>query len=495
MKAALKATAVLGSVSVVNILGGLISTKVAALLVGPGGVGYIGLLQSMVGLSALIASMGVGAGLVRDGARALAQDDRRRLAALRRAAWLLCLGIGGVAALLLVLFRVPISTIMLGTAERQDAVIVMALALFISLAGGLQTSILNAHRRVADLARSGIIAVLLNVTVTVTVLALWREGGIVPAVLGGFSAGWLVSFYFMRTKVPAGSHDLDKGEVREAAGALLRFGVPFTASALVGAGVLLVVPVLVLHALGPTEVGYYRAAASISINYLGFLLVTMAQDYYPRVSAAEGDAALNALVNEQLRLVLLLGGPVILLMLALVPWLVPLVYSSQFAPAGELLEWQLIGDLFKFSCWTMSFVILASLGSTSFFWTEFFGGSLLLVGSWLGMHFLGLTGLGLAFLVTSAAMCVLCWAVLRRALGLRFSAGNILLFLVFAAAMAIVRALPHLGLLAWRTPVALLLAALLGSLSLYLIWKVLGGWQALTAWRKRAPEPISNESA
>ena len=495
MKAALKATAVLGSVSVINILGGLISTKVAALLVGPGGVGYIGLLQSMVGLSVLVAGMGVGAGLVRDGARALAQGDARKAAALRRAAWLLCLGIGGAVALALVLLRVPLSQLMLGTTERQDAVIVMALAMFLSMAAALQTSILNAHRRVADLARSGIIAVLLNVTVTVTLLWFLGERGIVPAVLGGFSAAWLVSFYFLRTRVPAGHHDFNKGEVREAAGALLRFGLPYTASTLVGAGVLLVVPVLVLHALGPTDVGYYRAAASISINYLGFLLVAMAQDYYPRVSAAEGAPALTALINEQLRLVLLLGGPVILLMLALVPWLVPLIYSSQFAPAGELLEWQLIGDLFKFSCWTMSFVILASLGSTTFFWTEFFGGALLLAGSWLGMHFLGLAGLGIAFLVTSAAMCLLCWLVLRRALGLRFWRGNVLLFLAFAAAMAIVRALPHLGLLAWRTPVALLLAALLGSLSLYLIWKVLGGWQALTAWRKRAPEPVQNESA
>jgi PST family polysaccharide transporter len=494
VKAALKATAVLGSVSVVNVLGGLISTKVAALLVGPGGVGYIGLLQSMVGLSALIASMGVGAGLVRDGARALAQDDPRRFAALRRAAWLLCLGIGGVAALLLVLFRVPISALMLGTAERQDAVIVMALALFISLAGGLQTSILNAHRRVADLARSGIIAVLLNVTVTVTVLAFWREGGIVPAVLGGFSAGWLVSFYFMRTKVPAGSHELQKGEVREAAGALLRFGLPYTASALVGAGVLLVVPVLVLHALGPADVGYYRAAATISINYLGFLVVAMAQDYYPRVSAAEGAPALVALVNEQLRLVLLLAGPLILLMLALVPWLVPLIYTSQFAAAGELLEWQLIGDLFKFSCWTMTFVILASLGSRVYFWTECFGGAVLLFGSWLGMHLLGLAGLGIAFLAAGGSACLLCSIVLRRAIGLRWSAGNKLLFLAFAAAMALIRALPHLGLLAWRTPVALLLAAIMGSVSLYLIWSVFGGWQALTAWRKRSPAPAQEES-
>ena len=53
---------------------------------------------------------------------------------------------------------------------------------------------------------------------------------------------------------------------------MLRFGLPYTASMLVGTGVVLVMPVLVLHVVGSASVGYYRAAATIGIAYLGFLL-------------------------------------------------------------------------------------------------------------------------------------------------------------------------------------------------------------------------------
>jgi PST family polysaccharide transporter len=274
--------------------------------------------------------------------------------------------------------------------------------------------------------------------------------------------------------------------VLSAAGALLRFGVPFTASMAVGAGVLMIMPVLVLHALGPASVGFYRAAATISVNYLGFLLASMAQDYYPRVSAASDQPArLNELINDQLRLVLLLGGPIILGALALVPYLLPIIYSRQFAPAGELLEWQLIGDLFKLSTWTMSFVILARLGGITFFWTELIGGSVLLVSSWFGMRWLGLGGLGIGFTIMAASACLVSWLVLRNDLGLRWSRVNKMLFWTFAAAMALVRALPYLGAGDLRTPVALTLAVLLGSLSAYLIWGEVGGWQGLLAWRKR----------
>src|SRR5205085_11145318 len=106
----------------------------------------------------------------------------------------------------------------------------------------------------------------------------------------------------------------------------LHFGVPFTGSMLVGAGVQMLMPVLVLHALSRADVGFYRAAAAVAVNYLSFLLTAMGQDFYPRVSAAsDRPAALTQLVNEQQRLVLLLAGPIIVGMLALVPYLVPLI--------------------------------------------------------------------------------------------------------------------------------------------------------------------------
>jgi PST family polysaccharide transporter len=465
----------------------LVSAKVTAVMLGPGGVGYMGLLQSLVGLSAMVAGMGVGAALVRAGAKAIAEADARQLAALRRAGWLLCVLLGGLAAAVLVVAREPVSRIMLGGAEHADGVAAMAFALLFGLGAGLQTSILNAHQRVGDLARVGILSSLLGVSTTVLLIWQWRERGIVPAVLASFAISWAISFYFTRSRVRPERFDLSRSEVLEAAGALLRFGMPFTGSMIVGTGVLMVVPVLVLHALGPTDVGYYRAAATISINYLGFLTTAMAQDYYPRVSAAsDRSSELNQLINDQLRLVLLLGGPIILGALALVPYLLPLIYSRQFAPAGELLEWQLIGDLFKFSAWTMSFVILARLGGLTYFWTELFGGSVLLLGSWLGMRWLGLDGLGIGFLLSAASVSLLGWLVLRRHVGLRWSKANKLLFWTFAAAMAIVRALPHLGWADFRTPAALALAVLLGSVSLYLIWSEIGGWQRMLAWRRRA---------
>src|SRR3989442_202542 len=136
MKSILRATVILSTGSIMSILFGLASSKVLAVLIGPSGYGHWGLLQSLVGLSALIA-VGIGAGPGREGAIALADEDYMQVASLRAGAWLLLGMLGGVGVVLMTIFRMPISRGMLGGTEHAWSVVLMGVALLFSLAAGL----------------------------------------------------------------------------------------------------------------------------------------------------------------------------------------------------------------------------------------------------------------------------------------------------------------------------------------------------------------------
>ncbi len=261
----------------------------------------------------------------------------------------------------------------------------------------------------------------------------------------------------------------------EAAWSLLRFGGPYTASQLVGTGVQLALPLLVFYSLDQENVGFYRAAVAVANGYLGFLLIAMGQDYYPRVSASrDRPDELTHLVNQQHRLVMLLAVPIILGTLALAPYLVPVIYSPQFAPTIEVLEWLLIGDLFKFSSWTMGYVILAQSGSITLFLVELIAGVNILAFSWLGMLWFGIEGLGIAFLATYLLHYVIVWIIVRREIGLVWTIENKRRLLIAVLAALVIRALPFTGLQNFRSPVALTLAVLIGVGSLYTIWQEIG---------------------
>lgn len=496
MKSILKATAILGSASVVSVLTGLLSAKVTAVLIGPTGLGYLGLLQSLLGLVVLIAGMGIGTGLVRIGARSLAEGQPDKMAALRRAAWLLSASFGGATALLMIAARVPLSRWMLGTPNHGAAVAITALGLLLMLAAGVQTGLLNAHHRVGVLARCSMLSSVMGTLLNLFIIWRWRAAGIPWAVLASSFFTWGVSAFYLHRCLPRAGARPSSGDVFTAAKGLVRFGLPFTASMLVGTGVVTALPILVLHVLDTTAVGLYRAAAAVSVNYLAVVTALMAQDYYPRASAAGNDrGALCHLINEQHRFVLLLGGPIVLGMLALVPYLVPLMYSSRFVGSVDLLEWQLIGDIFKLAAWTLSFVILARSGSLTFFFIEFVAGTSLLAFSWIGASWLGLEGLGIGFLACAVVYYVLCWLILRSSIGLRWTKHNLALLLSLVGLAVVIRALPYLGVANVRTPIALGLAALTGLYSLQAIWKEVGGLRGIFAHRRNDSPTTSGVAA
>src|SRR2546426_761788 len=93
-------------------------------------------------------------------------------------------------------------------------------------------------------------------------------------------------------------------------------------------------------------------------------------------------------------------------------------------PTVELLEWQLVGDLFRFSSWTMSFVVLARSSSSIYFCTELTYGLTTFFTSWVGMRLFGLTGLGMAFIATYIVYYLVLWFILKRDIRLMWTAEN-----------------------------------------------------------------------
>ena len=342
--------------------------------------------------------------------------------------------------------------------------------------------ILNAHHRVGALAKYAVTSSALSAAITVVSISIWHFQGVPAAIIGGSIATWISGRFFLNREVPATHPDISRAELRKAVNTLLRCGIPFTGSMLVGTGTHMLLPILVLHILNADSVGYYRAAIGISVGYLGFLSTAMGQDYYPRVSAAAGDTvALARIVNEQQRLVLLLSAPIILGTLALVPFAVPLLYSHRFTPTVNILEWQLIGDVFKFSAWTMSLMILAHCKTTTYFLIECISGVAIIASTFFGVRWFGLTGLGVSFVSTYVLYFVVVWFIARRSINLRWSSSNKRLMLAFVVAAFSLRAISFTPFAAFRTPFALTLACAAAIYSALTLWRDLAAMRLPTA--------------
>ncbi len=438
----LRSTSIIGGASFLNILIGLARVKVVAVLLGPAGVGLIGLLVNLVTTASSVAALGLGAVGTRQIAEAAGRDDDRAVAVARRALFWGTLALSAVGALVFWLLRGVLAAQVLADPALSYEVGWLALGVGLTVAGGSQGALLNGLRRIGDLARVSVVSAVLSTIFGVGALLLWHERGILIYLLMTPVASFVVGHWYVarlpRVQVPP----TPLGELARQWGTLARLGTAFMLAGVVGTAGELVVRTLVQRTLGAEALGQFEASWLISMTYIGFVLRTMGTDYYPRLTAVIQDhAAANKLVNEQTEVALLLAGPVFLAMLGLAPWVIELLYSSRFAEAATILRWQILGDILKVVSWPLGFIILAAGDGRTFILSEVLGMAVFVLCVWIGLPLLGVRATGFGFLMVYVIYLPLVYWLAVKRTGFRWArsvAARALVLFAIGAVAAII---------------------------------------------------------
>lgn len=413
----LRATSIIGGATVVRILVGLLRTKAAALLLGPAGLGLIGLFQSVVDTAASLSSLGFGTVGTRQIAEANASDDRKRIVIARRA---LSLGtfalalFGGYAVFLL---RNVLATTIIHDAAMAKSIGWLAVGVVLTVAASSQSALLNGLQRIGDIARISVASAILSTSLGLAALYFWRERGVVAFIVAAPFSSFLLGHFYVsklprteRTEEPTFAALLPQWH------ALARLGLPFMLAGTVVTLGMLAVRSLIQKELGPAPLGQFQASWMISMTYIGFILTAMGTDYYPRLTAAITDRKnANQLVNEQTEVAVLLAGPIFLAMLGLAPLVVRLLYSSAFGEAATILRWQVLGDALKIASWPLSYILLAAGAGRTFLLAESLSISVFLTATYVGLPLVGIQATGISFLcMYTAYLPVVYWLAKRR---------------------------------------------------------------------------------
>lgn len=394
----LHSSSVIGGASVINVLLGLLRMKVAAVVLGPAGVGLIGLLTSLAGTASALAGLGFGTVGTRQIAEVAARNDEVAMAAARRALFWGTLVLALIGAAVFWALSDILAVRVLGDASLADEVGWLALVVALTVAAASQTALLNGMRRIADLARASIGSALLSALLGIGALILWGQDGLMIFVIATPLASFLLGHLYVARLPRLRSPRTPMSDLVDQWRTLVTLGSAFMLAGLVGAFGQLAVRTVVQSRLGVDALGYFQSASTLSMTYIGFVLAAMGTDYYPRLAGAMKDhAAVNRMVNEQTEVALLLAGPVFLLMMGFAPWVIEWLYSDRFLAAVDVLRWQVLGDVLKVASWPLGFVILAAGDGRSFMLTESLAVGVFVLLTWLGIPFVGLVASGMAF--------------------------------------------------------------------------------------------------
>ena len=418
----LRSSSFIGGAQVINIVMGLVKMKAVAVLLGPAGVGLVGLYLNLVQTAATVAALGFDNVGTRQIATAQAEGGEAAVGRTRRALFWGTMVLALIGAGVFWALSGWIARVILDDPTRANDVAWLSAAVALTVAAGSQGALLTGLRRVGDLACIKVLSGVVGAALGVGALWLWGTDALLALVLVAPIATFLLGQLYVARLGPPAGRPPQLQELAQEWSVMIRLGSAFMMSGLVTVLGFLLARTLVQRELGADALGQFQAAWAIGMTYLGFVLGAMGTDYYPRLTAAMGDRVAAArLVNEQTEVALLLCAPVLVVMLGCAPYVIRLLYSAEFGPAVDILRWQLLGDLLKVMCWPLGFIILAAGAGKTFILTQSLGIGVFVLGVWVGLPLLGVMATGVAFLALYGAILPVNHWLARRRIGFVWS--------------------------------------------------------------------------
>jgi antigen flippase len=409
----------MGGAAGISLLLGMVRVKFAAVLIGATGVGLNASFTAVQGLVVNLAGLGIQSSAVREIAAAVGKKDEqaigRAVLTLRRICWLT--GLAGMVAMMLL--APLLSQLTFGHSDYALEIAALGIViLFGNLSGG-QMALVQGMRRIGDMARANIIGAVFGAMAAIGFYATLGLRGIIPTLVAASAFHLALSWHFAR-KVSVPKVELTLRQTFAEANGMVRLGMVFMANGLIGSAVAYATVALITQYEGTQAVGLYSAAFALSGMFVNFVLGAMGADYYPRLTAAAGDkAAMKRMVNEQTEIGLLLALPGLLATLALAPWILQLFYTGEFLGAVDLLQWFILGCMGRVISWPLGFVMLALGRGRWFLLTETSFNLLHVVLISLGLHKIGIEGVGIAFFLLYLGYILAVYLVCRHLI--RFS--------------------------------------------------------------------------
>lgn len=397
-KQILKATSLFGGIQILTILISIIRSKIIAVLIGPTGMGISGLLNSTIGFVSSLTSAGLETSAVKfisqkNGEKNEAQVEKI-IAVVKKTIWLT----GILGSLLMLISSYWLGKITFGSTDYTIAFVwLSATLLFKQLTNG-HLAILQGLQKLNYLAKANLYGSIFGLIISVPFYYYFRLDAIVISIIVS-SLSALVFAMFFSNKVAVKKVNVTFEQAKKEGKEMLQLGLMLSLTGLMVTAVTYILQIYISKS-GVSQTGLYTAGITLLNSYVGIIFTAMSADYFPRLSAVNQDnEKVRVIVLQQAMIAILLITPIIVIFIAFSPLIIKILFTEKFISIVPMVNFGIIGMLFKAVSWSMGYILIAKGDSKMFIKTSIGFNSLFLGLMVFGYYLDGLSGIGIAFLI------------------------------------------------------------------------------------------------
>lgn len=431
-----RALGLLGSAQGVGMLCSLIRNKLIALWIGPSGIALAGILNSALEMTGALAQQGIRTSAVGEAAAAAHTPRMPRIAAVIDNCGML-VGIAGAAVMLLL---APwLSHLSFGGYGYTWAFVIIAAAVALNAFIASRQAIAQATGSLSRIASASLTGSVAGLLLSVPLIYFLRLDGL-PWVIVVYSAVTAAAYLWPRLRIDGmrlprvGLRDT----LRESSH-LLRLGVWLALSSAIDWGVSYIFLSWLNAHGGDTATGLYQSGYAVAVRYVGVLFSAIAMEFYPRLSTRVNRSMRHPalLIAHETGVVLRIAVPAVALIILLGRYVMTILYSSDFAGAATFMSLAAAATPLRALSWCTAFLIIARGDGHIYMLVELVSGIICLALSISGYLFLGLTGIGIGFVIWYMLYSLIVVTVTRSRYGLRLPSLTVTAPLIATSALTV----------------------------------------------------------
>ena len=431
IKKSLKVTSLFGGVQVLSILISIIRNKCIALLIGPVGVGFVELYNSTIRLIGTFTDFSIRVSAVRDVSVAYKsgnQQEFNRIAKVfSKLVWFT-----GLLGTIVCLLGAPLwSKFSFNDYSHTWQFAILSGILLLNQLQNGKSVILQGTENYRYLAYSGVIGNIVGLFTTLPIYYIWGVDGVIPVLLLTALTSFILTYYFAR-KIDINDFPMLNKEAMIEGKKMLKQGFLLSVNYIYSALLFYILRIFITNQGGVEELGLYSAGFMIVSTYVGLVFQSLSQEYYPRLSSLSLDIEkMRNAINDQIYFSILVLGPLIALFMTCSDFLLQLLYSSRFSGASLFMAVSMLGVLFQAPSFCMVYALLAKGDNRDYLIYETVSKTIKLFFD-VGLYLMwGLTGLGIAFVISYIYYTIQSSYVCKKKYGYTMSKANILNLAVY----------------------------------------------------------------
>lgn len=398
-KTSLKGTSLFGGVQLFQIIISIIRSKILAIFLGPSGVGVLGLITSSLDVVYCLSNLGLATSAVRDISEAYKNGNKKQLYRISKIFKNIVWGTGLLGTFLCLILSPYWSQLSFGDHSYTVTFALLSVTILFRLLSEGQNALLQGTQNLRLMAKSNVLGNALGLLFSFPCYYLWGIAGIAPSIFIIYLINLILSWYYSN-KIEIQRVAVSLEETIKEGRVMAKLGFFISLSALLSTAVAYIVRLFIGKDGGINDVGLYTAGFGVVNTYVGMIFSAMSKEYFPRLSSVSRKSEeFNTAVNQQIEMSIMLISPFICAFLVFCKVGINILYSAEFLEIDVMLCFAILAILFKAPSWCCSYAIIAKGDSTIFFWGELVSLIVMLTANIGLYYFLGLTGLGIAFIV------------------------------------------------------------------------------------------------